>query len=53
MNFYDMTAAVPISSLFNVMTIDNNLFSSLIGFYQEVMSWQIYIFLSPLSLFFL
>ena len=36
MNFYDMTAAVPISSLFNVMTIDNNLFSSLIGFYQEV-----------------
>ena len=35
MNFYDMTAAVPISSLFNVMTIDNNLHNYLIRFYQE------------------
>jgi len=35
MNFYDMTAAVPISSLFNVMTIDNNLYMLLINFYQE------------------
>jgi hypothetical protein len=36
MNFYDMTAAVPISSLFNVMTIDNNLYNYLINFYQDV-----------------
>jgi len=36
MNFYDMTAAVPISSLFNVMTIDNNLYNHLITFYQEI-----------------
>ena len=36
MNFYDMTAAVPISSLFNVMTIDNKLYNELISFYQDV-----------------
>ena len=36
MNFYDMSASVPISSLYNVMAIDDNLFHNLINFYQQV-----------------
>ena len=36
MNFYDMTASVPISSLFNVMAIDNNLFSFLKNYYEKI-----------------
>ena len=36
MNFYDMTASVPIHSLLNVMTIDNNLFSDLNSFYNGI-----------------
>lgn len=36
MNFYDMTASVPISSLLNVMTIDYNLFSYIKNYYQKI-----------------
>lgn len=36
MNFYDMSACVPISSLYNVMAIDDTLFHNLINFYQQV-----------------
>ena len=36
MNYYDMTASAPISSLLNVMTIDNLLFPDLLSFYQVV-----------------
>ena len=36
MNFYDMTASVPISSLFNTMAIDNKLSLELLNFYNNI-----------------
>ena len=36
MNFYDMTASVPICSLINTMTIDNTLFNTLNLYYKRV-----------------
>ena len=36
MNFYDMTASVPISSLVNVMVIDDNLFSFIKNYYEKI-----------------
>ena len=36
MNFYNMTSSVPISSLFNVMTIDDKLSNQLKQFYNEI-----------------
>ena len=36
MNFYDMTASAPIISLFNTMTINNELSQDLINFYSNI-----------------
>ena len=36
LNFYDMTASVPLSSLFNIMTIDNKLFNCLNNYYKKI-----------------
>ena len=36
MNFYNMINSVPISSLFNTMTIDNNLFYYLNNYYKNI-----------------
>ena len=36
MNFYDMTASVPICSLLNTMAIDNTLSQHLIAFYNDI-----------------
>ena len=36
MNYYNMTSSVPISSLFNVMTIDDKLSNELRHFYTEI-----------------
>ena len=36
LNFYDMTASVPISSLFNTMTIDNKLYNCLERYYKNI-----------------
>ena len=36
MNFYDMTASVPISSLLNMMTLDNDLFSFINNYYENI-----------------
>ena len=36
MNFYNMSSSVPISSLFNVMTIDDKLFNELKVFYKGI-----------------
>ena len=36
MNFYDMTASVPICSLLNTMTIDNALSQHLVNFYNDI-----------------
>ena len=36
MNFYNMTSAVPISSFFNVMTIDDKLSIELLNFYSNM-----------------
>ena len=36
LNFYDMTQSVPISSYFNLMTIDDNLFYDLKKYYKNI-----------------
>ena len=36
MNFYDMSASVPISSIFNVMAIGNKLYNELVNYYNEL-----------------
>ena len=36
MNFYNMSSSVPISSLFNIMTIDDKLSNQLKDFYKEI-----------------
>ena len=36
MNFYDKTISVPVSSLFNIMTLDNKLTPILVNFYKDI-----------------